>query len=72
MVSPSATPITLPDQAQTGQGSTIKKIRDSHTIETFLFIASQPSRLKMHQYEIQFARAVPEVKNRAQGTRRKA
>jgi hypothetical protein len=33
MVSPSATPITLPDQAQEGQGSTSKKITARHMTE---------------------------------------
>jgi len=75
MVSPSATPITLPDQAQAGQGSTRKKIRTSQTIEKPLFIASQPTPLSTATTKItkkSIARAVPEVKNRAQGTRRRA
>jgi len=75
MVSPSLTPTTLPNQPQAGQGSIRKKIRDSQTIEKPLFIASKPSRLLLATTKISkrmIARAVPEVKNRAQGTRRRA
>ena len=54
MVSPSATPITLPDQAQEGQGSTSKKITaknktevirldiDSSTLKTRIILALVP------------------------------
>ena len=59
MVSPSLTPTTLPDQAQAGQGSAKKKISADQTIEKPLFISSQLSRFKMHQYENQRANAVP-------------
>ena len=61
MVAPSATPITLPDQAQRGQGSMRKQTTASQTIEKAFFIASQPSRFNAYQYEIQFARAVPSI-----------
>jgi len=75
MVSPSATPTTLPDQATAGQGSRKKQITASQIIEKPLFIASKPSRLLLATTKISkrmIARAVPEVKNRAQGTRRRA
>ena len=64
MVSPSATPITLPDQAQAGQGSTRKKARANQTIELILFSTSQPSRLTKAAFPVSeklTARAVPAI-----------
>ena len=64
MVSPSATPITLPDQAQAGQGRRRKQTTASQIIEKAFFIASQPSRLSLRATKFSktpVAKAVPAI-----------